>query len=1000
MNIKQFFTKYWIHFAAVLFMFILTYAYFSLQFDGYGLKQHDIEQYSGAAHEIADYREKTGEEPLWTNSMFGGMPAVQISVVYAGNFIAAALSDFLHLLPPPAGITFLYMLGFYILTLCLRINPWVGILGAVAFGFSSYDIIIIQAGHNTKALAVAFMAPVVGGFILAYQRNLKWGIILSALFMTLEMAVNHLQVTYYLGILLLALGVVMLIETARKGTWKKFILATVGILGAYGLALVVNYGNIAMTNDYAKNSIRGTNDLSLNVEGKSNKENATTGLDKDYITQYSNGLDESFTIISPYIRGSAAGPISYTHFGADFAEKGMFTEAQEVMGSSASYWGDQPQVSGPVYVGVIVVFLALLALFFINNPVKWALLAVTFLALALSWGKNWMGLTDFFLENIPGYNKFRAPTIIMVIVELCIPFLGVLFLDLFFKERQQLKAKKLHFFIASGVMGVILIGMALGLKDDFLSSAEKQQVANIPENLRNQILSLTPEQQAQYQIDLNNTEQINSLINAQIAPTKARYDKLVEIRTEIYNSSIQRSFIFFILGFGVLMLFFFTEIRSEFLIIGLVVLIAADLIPVSRNYLGSQDDPMEAGYKYWDVKANTLYPISEKAGDIAILEAETAQNPALAAKIAKGIQEGKAKADELGYEGSERRRVEDAYKYSALNSNTNFRVFDLSGGFNSASSAYYHKSLGGYHGAKLRNIQNVFDFHLSQMNNKVYDMLNVKYFLQPDDKGSLTANPNPTAMGNAWFVRKVNGFQTPDDEIRALGSKFAVKNIGVGSLLIGTASQKEGFAYGSEKIKYALQGDTMDVRLQNGIPEGMEAYFVMDMNGKTNWVIKQTLEMDTSKSFLKLVEIKVEDEFKPLEEAVMLKSEASKLSSSTFTGEGEINMTSYAPNKITYRSKSNAKQFAVFSEIYYPEGWTAKIDGKEVEIRKANYLLRGLEIPAGDHQIEFSFDLPKFHQSNTYALIGGLIIVLMIIGGIVTDLMQKRKKNGVEAPKA
>lgn len=991
MNFKQIFTKYWPHLAIVALMVVITCSYFSLQFSGYGLKQHDIEQFSGASHEIANHRERTGEETLWTNSMFGGMPSIQISVLYAGNFIKSGLDQFLNMLPPPAGITLLYMLGFYFLAICLRINPWVGFLGALAFGFSSYDIIIIQAGHNSKALAAAFMAPVVGSFFLAYQRNIKWGAILSALFMTLEMCVNHLQVTYYLGILLLGLGLALFVDAFLKKNFKHFFIATAGIVGAYALALMINYGNIALTNDYAKNSIRGANDITMNPDGTSNKSNATTGLDKDYVTQYSNGIGESFTILSPYIKGSAPGAIANTHFSEQVQNMDLSSsEINDLLNSSPSYWGDQPQVSGPAYIGIIVIFLALLGLVFLKTPVKWALLGVTFLALALSWGKNFMGLTDFFLENVPGYNKFRAPTIIIVVVELCIPILGVLFLNLLYQEKEILKEKKKLFLITSAAMFIFLLGMKfVGLGDGYTSQAEKDQMVDLPASMRNQVMSLTPEQMAQYQIDPKNTAQVNAFIDAQVQPAEKRFENLQVARKAIFDSSMNRSILFLILAISAIAIFFYTKLPNEVPVILLAVFILMDLVPVDRNYLGSQEEG--SGYKYWDFKANTLYPIAESPADLTILENEIAESPSLKAKVDAGLREGKAKADDLGYEGADRRRVENAYKFAALNRNTNYRVFDLSGGFNSSNAAYFHKSLGGYHGAKLRNIQNLFDYHLAQMNSKVYDMLNVKYFMQQDKQGIVTSNPNPTALGNVWMVRKITTFATPDEEIRALGNQFDLKNIGIGSLLVNKAPIKNGKAFGSEEIKYVLQGDTIDVRLQNGLPEGVKACFVMDVNGKTNWIMASALQLDTAKSFLKMVEMSISDEFKPNEEAVMLKSEAQKLSSLTYSGEGTIQMTAYAPNKITYQSNSSSKQFAVFSEVYYPEGWTATVNGKEVDIRKTNYLLRGIELPAGNNKIVFSFSLPKFDKSNTYARIGGIIIVLLLVGGVVTDFMKKRK---------
>jgi hypothetical protein len=568
--------------------------------------------------------------------------------------------------------------------------------------------------------------------------------------------------------------------------------------------------------------------------------------------------------------------------------------------------------------------------------------------------------------------------------------LGVLFLNLLYQEKEILKEKKKLFLITSAAMFIFLLGMKfVGLGDGYTSQAEKDQMVDLPASMRNQVMSLTPEQMAQYQIDPKNTAQVNAFIDAQVQPAEKRFENLQVARKAIFDSSMNRSILFLILAISAIAIFFYTKLPNEVPVILLAVFILMDLVPVDRNYLGSQEEG--SGYKYWDFKANTLYPIAESPADLTILENEIAESPSLKAKVDAGLREGKAKADDLGYEGADRRRVENAYKFAALNRNTNYRVFDLSGGFNSSNAAYFHKSLGGYHGAKLRNIQNLFDYHLAQMNSKVYDMLNVKYFMQQDKQGIVTSNPNPTALGNVWMVRKITTFATPDEEIRALGNQFDLKNIGIGSLLVNKAPIKNGNAFGSEEIKYVLQGDTIDVRLQNGLPEGVKACFVMDVNGKTNWIMASALQLDTAKSFLKMVEISISDEFKPNEEAVMLKSEAQKLSSLTYSGEGTIQMTAYAPNKITYQSNSSSKQFAVFSEVYYPEGWTATVNGKEVDIRKTNYLLRGIELPAGNNKIVFSFSLPKFDKSNTYARIGGIIIVLLLVGGVVTDFMKKRK---------
>ncbi len=983
---NTFFKNNWKHLAAIGVMLIITLVYFNLQFQGYGLKQHDIEQFGGASHEIQDYRERTGKETLWTNSMFGGMPSTQISVLYEGNFIKEVVDVYHKLIPSPAGIALMYMLGFYILMLCLRVNPWVGLLGSIAFGFSSYDIIIIQAGHNTKALAVAMMAPVVGAFIMAYQRNLKWGVVLSSIFMVIELSMNHLQVTYYLGILLLGIGIVMLIESLRKKDLKHFFTATAGVGIAYVLALVVNLGNISMTNDYAKHTIRGGNDITITPDGTSNAANATSGLDKDYITQWSYGVGESFTLISPYVKGGGSVALGDSPFAEDVENMELSSEEQKGVMSSPVYWGEQPMTSGPVYIGVIVVFLALLGIVFLNNPVKWALLAVTVLTLALSWGKNFMGLTDFFLEYIPGYNKFRAVTIILVMVELCVPVLGALFLDLLIKEREHLKAKKKTFLIVSAVMVVFLIGVkAVGLGDNYSSTNDQTQVAGIESNIRQQLAGMDPATlMAQYKLDINNAAQVDAFVQQQSQPYVQSFEAMKKVRESIFNSSMNRSLLFVIVTIGLLVALFYSEVKSELIVIGLIALVAMDLIPVAKNYLGNKEEGN--GYKYWTEKGNTLFPMTASNADYKIMENELALNPALKGKIAQAVREGNGKAAELELSGAPKRKVIDAYKFAALNRNTNYRVFDMSGGFNSATSSYFHKALGGYHGAKLRNIQNLFDFQLVNSNYKVYDMLNVKYFIQ----NGTEAQPNPNALGNAWFVKKVSTLATPNDEIRALGSVIGIENVFQGTLLINGEVKKKSDVFTSDKIQYVIKQDTLQVPMSAGLMEGMEAMFVMDINGKTNLVPMQTLEMDTAKSFLKLVKIKNKDEFNPKDEAIMLKSEFSKLGKSTFTGEGSIKMISYEPNAISYKSESSSEQLAVFSEVYYPEGWTATVDGKPVDIIKTDYLLRGIKVPKGKHTIAFTFDLPMYHKAGTMATIASILILLGLGGAIYTD---RKKKN-------
>ena len=367
---------------------------------------------------------------------------------------------------------------------------------------------------------------------------------------------------------------------------------------------------------------------------------------------------------------------------------------------------------------------------------------------------------------------------------------------------------------------------------------------------------------------------------------------------------------------------------------------------------------------------------------------EISQNKSLYAAIAKAERKAKIKADELEYVGEAKQRLIDSYRFSTLNSLTNYRVFDYSSGFGSSRVSYFHKSLGGYHGAKLRNIQNLYDFHLSRSNNKVYDMLNVKYFIQ---EGRL--RQNPTAMGNAWLVKSIKKVKTPNEEILSLGSTFKVENIGSGQFLVNRVPLKQTIVSGNEKLQY-LNGakDTLDIQLPNGLSKGMKALFVMDASGKTSLIQAQTQSLDTANSFKQLVSIEIKSEFNVNSEAIILQSEAKKLTKSSYSGNGSVKMTSYAPNKITYEANVDGKQLIIFSEIYYKDGWKAFVNNKETEICKVDYLLRGIEVSKGKNKIEFIFDLPKFHKSNLYSIIGTIFILCMLAGGIWLSRKNKLKQ--------
>lgn len=989
MKISVFFKNNWIHFAVFAVFFIVTFAYFAPEFDGYSLKQHDVEQFKGMANETEMYREKYGEEPLWTNSMFGGMPTTQISTLYEGNIFQKAIIGFLRTVGVPSGTFLLHLIGFYILALCLRIKPIVALVGAFAFAFATYEIVIIQAGHNSKAVTVALMAPVLGAFIMAYRTNWKWGALLSGLFMTFELASNHLQVTYYLGILLFFLGLYELVTALRLKELKSFGIATAGLIGAYALALFINYGNISLTQDYAKQTIRGGNDLTINPEGEEVTTN-TSGLDKEYITNWSYGIGESFTLISPYVKGSASAGIVGSQF-EEMVENSdrSRTEINDIFNAQIPiYWGEQPIVSGPTYVGIVMVFLMILGLVYVKDRRKWILFFVGVLALMLSWGKNFMGLTEFFIDHIPGYNKFRTVTIIMVLIELIVPLIGIWFLDALLKDKEgRIRANKKPFLVTSVVFFVFLLSVKMvGLGDGYTNSKERAQVDTIPQMIMQQLAQMEPEQLAQNNIDLNNPQQIQSIIDQQVQSYEDEMTLYKGVRADIFDSSMNRSLIFALLIIGLIALYFYTAVSPLIVIAGAGLFVLIDLIPVDLNYLSSEETSA-GNYKHWMPIEQKIYPIASLSTDQQIMDAERV-DPKVNAAIEAGEKEGIAKAEELGYTGGNKTRVVDAYKFSALNFATNYRVFTYENPWGSSRTSYYHKNLGGYHGAKLRNIQNLFEFQLAQSNNKVFDMLNVKYFIQGE-----SIRKNPSALGQAWFVKNIKTVETPNDEIRALGASFEIKNSGKGQLVVNEVSVQNAKVYGAERIGYVVGSDTIKVPLTNGISKGMEIAFVSDVNGNTNLVPKATLDADTLSSFNTLVSMTCLDVFDPSIDAIMLKSEAAKLSTNSYTGEGTIVMKSYKPNEIVYAVSTDKKQFAVFSEIYYPSGWKAFVDGKEVEIRKVNYLLRGVELTSGNHEVIMKFDIPKLKTTNMFAIVGTSVL---FIAFILQFMMDRRKKKSSE----
>jgi hypothetical protein len=704
------------HLAVVIVFLALTIVFFMPLFQGKEMQQGDIMQFKGASKEIVDHREATGEEALWTNSMFSGMPAFQISVLYTKNLVKYINTVFTVGLPAQAGLFFLYLLGFYILMIALRVNPWLGLAGSIAFAFSSYFLIIFEAGHNTKAHAIGYMAPVVAGVVMTYRGKLLLGFMLTALFLSLELLANHLQITYYLAMFLAAYFIVELIAAVRENRLAYFGKATAFLGIAAIIAVGTNAGNFLTTLDYAKYTTRGKSELTIKPSGTPNDDIKTSGLDRDYIVQYSYGVSESMSLLIPNFKGGGNGS-----FDKDVLEK-VDPQKREAVAGMDRYWGDQSIISGPVYVGAIVMFLAVLGLFVIRGPIKWALFIMTVLSVMLAWGKNFMPLTNLFLDYFPAYNKFRAVSMILVIAEFTIPLLAVLCLNEIIKNRDLLKEKislfgsqvekkKLFFAALAFTAGICLFF--------FLAPGSTQLEGT------NEAAEFT------YRVKQSQPE----VTDAQIASYLDNImPEVIEARKAMLKSDAGRSLIFILVAAGLVWFYHRSKMDSRLFIGAIALLVLIDLWSVDARYLHKE--------KYVSKRQN------------AMVQPKTAAN-----------------------------------EYILKDRDPHYRVLNIAvNTFNNATTSYYHKSIGGYHGAKLKRYQEMIEFYLAGDINSIYNtlgaaptdsaiqatfaqqgtlnMLNTKYIIY---NPSAPPIENRYALGNAWFVGEVKSVSTANDEILAVG---------------------------------------------------------------------------------------------------------------------------------------------------------------------------------------------------------------------------------------
>ena len=823
---------------AILAFVLLSFAYFfPADIENRILFQHDTAAGAGAGQEVKEYYEQTGERSRWTNSLFGGMPMYQIAPSYDSTkslqWVQKAYQLFL---PDYVCLTFMLMLGFYILLRVFGIPVWLAGLGGIMWAFSSYFFILISAGHIWKFITLAYVPPTIAGIVLAYRGKLLWGGILTALFVALQITSNHVQMSYYFFFVILFFVGAYFEKTWRTKTLPQFFKASAVLIVAALVGIAANVSNLYHTYAYSKETMRGKSEL---VQTGDAAKQTSSGLDRDYITQWSYGIDETLTLLVPNFKGGASAALSQSETAMSKANP-MYSS---LYGSLTQYFGTQPMTSGPVYVGAFVLFLFVLGCFIVKGPLKWALIGATFFSIVLSWGKNFMPLTDFFIDYVPLYNKFRAVSSILVIAEFTIPLLAVFALKRLLEEPEILKQEKKPL----GISLLLTAGIAL-------------------------LLAIAPGSIGSGYVPAQEAQMLQNAVNQQMIPANELSDILAnlgEMRAELVSSDALRSFIIIGIGCSLLWLYASGKLRSSLTIAGITILCLADMWGVNKRYLN------DAQFVPHSIRTETFT---------------------------------KTNTDELILQDT-------SLDYRVLNFATST--------FDDNNTSYWHKSVGGYHPAKLRRYQEMIEHHISpemqaaykaiataggEMDSvdankfRILNMLNTKYFIFPAGQQRQTVPIlNPHAYGNAWFVNKVQYVNNANEEIDALDSIIPTETAVVDA-----------------RFKDVLKGTT-------------ESY-------------KDSLS--------------------------------------------SIRLTSYTPNRLTYETNNAQDGIAVFSEIYYPDGWHVTIDGQPAELARADYILRTMYVPAGQHTIEMRFDPTSLHVTEGIAY-GAL--ALLVIGIIVAVLIAKRK---------
>lgn len=794
---------------AVLLFFVASAAYFAPQLAGDKLAQHDTIQYDGMAEEIKQMRAATGEDPQWTGAMFGGMPAYLIDVSYPTQLVVQTIGRVKNIPGTPLAFLFFAMLSMWLMLRICRVDRWLSIAPALAYGFSTYFLLIIGAGHVTKMWAMVWAPLMMGGAFMTLRGRMWQGAALTAVAASLEIGANHPQITYYFLMAMAAFWCSEGIIAWRGRRIKDFARRTAVLAAAGILAVGSNFAPLWYTLQHTKDTIRGGSELAVTAT-----ESSSSGLDLEYATAWSYGKAESWNLLIPDFAGRDSA--------TTFARNGEVAAVVNDLGLTGlaeqlpAYWGGQPYTAGPTYLGAAAIFLAMLGLLLTHGRNRWWLVTVMVLMLLLAWGRNLMGFTEFFFQYLPGYNKFRTVSMTLVVVQWAVPLLAALALkELLRTELSQSMQRKMVAWAVGLTGGICLLFIALG---DSLFTFGEREAVELTSGYMRQIFSSNGLQQY---IDRGIDLEWGELIGAAMASE----------RFSMMQADAWRSLVMILLAAAVVLLFIQRKVGKIALAVALSVVMLIDLVPVDLRFLGHDDFVSPARRR-----------ITATAADKTILQDK-----------------------ELGY-----------------------RVLNLTvSPFNDATTSYFHRSVGGYHGAKLARYQDLIDRYLNQTDEAVLDMLNTRYVILPDNEGRPVAHRRPSAFGAAWLVDQLDFAADAEGEITRLGE------VDLRTTAIFAERDRD--------------------RLPALLAPADEGFVVLD---------------------------------------------------------------SYQPNHLVYSYSSPYEGVVVFSEIFYDKGWMATIDGREATPLRADYVLRALVVPAGEHRIEWHFRAPAWGVVSGITLVASLVILL------------------------